>query len=91
MQSFNARTELIDLPALQGCILLSFVALAEGDSAQEALLSSQAICMVRMLRLPESLSPDPIQREVEIRSEYKRPSGYTCQSNSYIQSSGLCG
>lgn len=77
MQSFNARTELIDLPALQGCILLSFVALAEGDSAQEALLTSQAICMVRMLRLPENLSSDPIQREVEIRSEYERSSTYT--------------
>ncbi|KAL4798493.1 bacterial alpha-L-rhamnosidase-domain-containing protein [Aspergillus venezuelensis] len=67
MQSFNARKELINLASLQGCILLSFVALAEGDSAQEALLTSQAICMVRMLRLPENLSSDPIQREVEIR------------------------
>lgn len=88
MQSFNARTELIDLPALQGCILLSFVALAEGDSSQEALLSSQAICMVRMLRLPENLSPDPIQREVEIRSEYEHNSNYTCESNNPIQFSG---
>ncbi|KAE8376867.1 hypothetical protein BDV26DRAFT_282263 [Aspergillus bertholletiae] len=67
MQSFNTRSQLINLSALQGSILLSFVALAEGDSAQEALLSSQAICMVRMLRLPINLSADPIQREVEIR------------------------
>ncbi|KAL4999939.1 bacterial alpha-L-rhamnosidase-domain-containing protein [Aspergillus recurvatus] len=67
MQSFNARSELINLASLQGSILLSFVALAEGDSAQEALLTSQAICMVRMLRLPENLSEEPIQREVEIR------------------------
>ncbi|KAL4808029.1 hypothetical protein BDV18DRAFT_95429 [Aspergillus unguis] len=67
LQSFNARSELIDLAALQGCTLLSFVALAEGDSAQEALLTSQAICMVRMLRLPENLSEYVIQREVEIR------------------------
>ncbi|RDW58935.1 fungal specific transcription factor domain-containing protein [Aspergillus mulundensis] len=67
MQAFNSRPELIDLPSLQGAILLSFVALAEGDSAQEALMTSQAICMVRMLRLPENLSTDPIQREVEIR------------------------
>lgn len=88
MQSFNARTELIDLPALQGCILLSFVALAEGDSAQEALLTSQAICMVRMLRLPENLSPDPIQREVEIRSEYERSSNDTLQANNVLQFSG---
>ncbi|KAL2862810.1 uncharacterized protein BJX67DRAFT_289670 [Aspergillus lucknowensis] len=67
MQAFNARSELINLESLQGSILLSFVALAEGDSAQEALLASQAICMVRMLRLPVNLSSDPIQREVEIR------------------------
>ncbi|KAL5046700.1 hypothetical protein BDW71DRAFT_197353 [Aspergillus fruticulosus] len=67
MQSFNVRSELINLASLQGSILLSFVALAEGDSAQEALLTSQAICMVRMLRLPENLSEEPIQREIEIR------------------------
>ncbi|KAL4769805.1 bacterial alpha-L-rhamnosidase-domain-containing protein [Aspergillus nidulans var. acristatus] len=67
MKSFNSRSELINLASLQGSILLSFAALAEGDSAQEALLTSQAICMVRMLRLPENLSDDPIQREVEIR------------------------
>ncbi|KAL4926358.1 bacterial alpha-L-rhamnosidase-domain-containing protein [Aspergillus undulatus] len=48
-------------------ILLSSVALAEGDAAQEALLTAQAICMVQMLHLPERLSVDPIQREVEIR------------------------
>ncbi len=88
MQSFNARRELIDLPALQGCILLSFVALAEGDSAQEALLSSQAICMVRMLRLPENLSPDPIQREIEIRSEYDHIPNYMRQANNFVQFSG---
>ncbi|KAL3447123.1 hypothetical protein BJX65DRAFT_98064 [Aspergillus insuetus] len=68
IQSFYARSELINLASLQGSIILAFVAFAEGDSAQEALLASQAICMARMLRLPENLSPDPIQREVEIRA-----------------------
>ncbi|KAL4908645.1 hypothetical protein BDW74DRAFT_188548 [Aspergillus multicolor] len=67
LQAFNARSELIDLASLQASILLSIVALAEGSSAQKALLTSQAICMVRMLRLPENLNPDPIRREVEIR------------------------
>ncbi|KAL2851219.1 hypothetical protein BJX68DRAFT_275258 [Aspergillus pseudodeflectus] len=68
IQAFYARSELIDLASLQGSILLSHVAYVEGDSAQEALLASQAIRMVQMLRLPENLSPDPIQREVEIRA-----------------------
>ncbi|KAJ0415380.1 hypothetical protein BJY00DRAFT_266286 [Aspergillus carlsbadensis] len=68
IQAFYARSELINLASLQGSILLSHVAYVEGDPAQEALLASQAICMVRMLHLPENLSPDPIQREVEIRA-----------------------
>ncbi|KAL3480925.1 hypothetical protein BJX99DRAFT_206260 [Aspergillus californicus] len=67
MHSFNTRSQLINLASLQGTLLLAFVALCEGDAAQEALLASQAICMVRMLRLPENLDTDPIQREVEIR------------------------
>jgi alpha-L-rhamnosidase len=67
IQAFYARAELINLASLQGSIILAFVAFAEGDSAQEALLASQAICMAHMLRLPENLSSDPIQREVEIR------------------------
>ena len=69
MQSFNSRTEPISLAALQGCILLAFVALAEGDSHQEALLLSQAICMVRVLGLPVKLDSNPIQREVQIRGK----------------------
>ncbi|KAL4874353.1 cutinase-domain-containing protein [Aspergillus karnatakaensis] len=67
VQAFNARSELINLSSLQGSILLSFVAFTEGDPSQEALLASQAICMIQMLRLPMNLSSDPIQREVEIR------------------------
>ncbi|KAL3464505.1 hypothetical protein BJX64DRAFT_91980 [Aspergillus heterothallicus] len=68
IQAFHARTELINLASLQGSILISFAAFADGDLAQEALLAAQAMCMVRMLRLPLNLSSDPIQREVEIRA-----------------------
>lgn len=81
MRAFNARSDLISLASLQGAILLSFVAFAERDSAQEALLASQAICMVRMLRLPVNLSTDPIQREVEIRSECQIPSCPSYRAN----------
>lgn len=81
MRAFNARSDLISLASLQGAILLSFVAFAERDSAQEALLASQAICMVRMLRLPVNLSTDPIQREVEIRSECQIPSFPSYRAN----------
>ncbi|KAL2802979.1 hypothetical protein BJX63DRAFT_89872 [Aspergillus granulosus] len=68
IQAFHSRSELINLASLQGSILLSFAAFADGDSAQEALLAAQAMCMVHMLRLPTNLSPEPIQREVEIRA-----------------------
>jgi alpha-L-rhamnosidase len=88
MQSFNSRSELINLASLQGSILLSFAALAEGDSAQEALLTSQAICMVRMLRLPENLSDDPIQREVEIRSKYSLDRRAVPPTDNFMQFSG---
>lgn len=67
MSAFNSRSVLIDIPSLQGSVLLGFVAFVEGDNDQDALLSAQAICMVQMLRLPVCLSSDPIQREVEIR------------------------
>ncbi|KAL2831349.1 hypothetical protein BJY01DRAFT_260560 [Aspergillus pseudoustus] len=68
IRAFHDRSELINLASLQGSILLSFAAFADGDLEQEALLAAQAMCMVRMLRLPVNLSSDPIQREVEIRA-----------------------
>ncbi|GAD98207.1 hypothetical protein AN5306.2 [Paecilomyces variotii No. 5] len=67
MESFNFRSVLIDVSSLQGSVLLGFVAFVEGDNDQDALLSSQAICMVQIMRLPHCLSSDPIRREVEIR------------------------
>ncbi|KAL4924288.1 Zn(II)2Cys6 transcription factor [Aspergillus undulatus] len=67
IQAFNARPNLIDIQSLQGCILLAFVAFVEGDSAQDTLLSAQAVRMVQVLHLPVVLSPGAIQRETEIR------------------------
>jgi alpha-L-rhamnosidase len=91
VQAFNARSELINLASLQGSVLLSFVAFTEGDSAQEALLASQAICMIQLMRLPINLSSDPIQREVEIRGKQ-----YSCATGApgayyNVQFSGKCG
>ncbi|KAE8328082.1 hypothetical protein BDV39DRAFT_174900 [Aspergillus sergii] len=67
IQSFNNREQLVNISSLQGCILLAFVAFVEGDSDQEALLTSQAICMVQRLDLPSKLSSNPIERELGIR------------------------
>jgi hypothetical protein len=67
IQSFNSRSELISIASLQGSILLSFVAFVEGDFHQEALLAAQAICMVQRLQLPVRLSPDHVEKEVQIR------------------------
>jgi hypothetical protein len=69
MQAFNARPHLIDLPSLQGCILLAFVAFVEGDAALDTLLSAQAVRMVQVLQLPVALAVEPVQKETEIRCE----------------------
>ncbi|KAL2826021.1 hypothetical protein BJY01DRAFT_256123 [Aspergillus pseudoustus] len=67
VQAFNTRRKLIDIPSLQGCILLAFVSFVEMNEDQDTLLSAQAVRMVQVLQLPITLSSDPIMREIEIR------------------------
>ncbi|KAJ3546058.1 hypothetical protein NM208_g2008 [Fusarium decemcellulare] len=66
IKSFNDRTKLISIEALQGCIILAFTAFVEGDVDQDALLSCQAVRMTQALQLPTVLSSDRLMREIEI-------------------------
>ncbi|CVK96121.1 uncharacterized protein FMAN_14004 [Fusarium mangiferae] len=66
IRSFNERTKLISLEALQGCILLAFGAFVEGDADQDALLTCQAIRMAQSQGLPANLSSDGLTREIQI-------------------------
>lgn len=64
---FYSRTDLVSLHSLQGCILLAFVCFVEGHREHDGLLAAQAIRMVQILKLPEQLSSQRLQREMEIR------------------------
>lgn len=65
IKSFNERTKLISIEALQGCIILAFAAFVEGDVDQDALLNCQAVRMTQALQLPIVLSSDRLTREIE--------------------------
>lgn len=67
LQSFNSRTDPITIPALQGAILLGMACFAEGENAQEDLLSAQAIRMVQVMQLPDMSCSDAILFEVQVR------------------------
>jgi hypothetical protein len=70
---FYLRSEAVSLTAIQTCCILGSLSFIEGDTANESLYGAQAIRMVQLLDLPNSLSTNWVRRETEIRGTLHLP------------------
>lgn len=65
----NIQAMDMSICTLQACLLVGCLAMADGDSASEAICSAIANRVVQLLDFPNRMSPDPLQREIEIRGK----------------------
>lgn len=66
----NLQTMSASLAGLQSCRILSSVLSAEGDRDGVSFCNALSSCIAPLLGLPQNLSSNPLQREIELRGSY---------------------